>query len=34
MFGPEKYYRKKKIIKKNGFFIFDFTIENMKENKI
>ena len=34
MFGPKKNYGKKKIVKKNGFFIFDFTIENMKENKI
>ena len=34
IFGSRKVLRKEKIIKKNDFLIFDFIMENMKENKI
>ena len=30
----EKYYEKKKIIKKIDFLVFGFTVENIKENQI
>ena len=34
MFGFRKILRKEKNVKKNVFLLFNFTIENMKENQI
>ena len=34
MFGSHKVLKKKKYIKRNGFLIFDFVMENINETKI
>ena len=34
MFGSRKVLRKEKNVKENGFFMFNFIMENMKENLI